>query len=218
MKRGIKWAAAVVLAGLGLGTGAGCSSMGGSKAEAAAAKGDQNAMFLAEAAHGSHAEIGVSQLAMQKASNPQVKQYASMIVQDHQQGNQQLMQLANQKGMDVPKRPDEQHVKELAHMKTLSGSQFDQAYMSAMVADHAKLLSKFEDKAANAQDPDVRSWASSQVPILRRHLEQARQISQQIGGSSAVNAGASMGGSGASGRSVSSSSDAGSGTSSGTGR
>jgi putative membrane protein len=81
-------------------------------------------------------------------------------------------------------------------MKTLSGPQFDQAYMSAMVADHTKMLSKFEDKAANAQDPDVRSWASSQVPILRRHLEQARQISQSVGGASAVNAGATMGGSG----------------------
>jgi putative membrane protein len=206
MQRKSLWVATAVTGfGIAIGTGAGCSSMGGgSSAEARAAKGDSTAMFMAESAHSSHSEIGLSQLAMQKASNPRVKEYASMMVQDHNQGNQQLMQLANQKGMDVPKRPDEQHVKELAHLKSLSGPQFDQAYMSAMVADHAKLLSKFEDKAANAQDPDVRSWASSQVPILRRHLDQARQINQGLGGASAINAGATMGGtrSGSSGSST----------------
>jgi putative membrane protein len=200
MQRKSRWAASVLVAGLGLGVGGGCSSMGGgSKAEAKAAKGDPSAQFMAETAHDSHSEIGLSQLAMQKATDPGVKQYAQMMVQDHQQGNQQLMQLAQEKGMDVPKRPDEAHVKELAHMKGVSGPQFDQEYMSAMVADHAKLLSKFQDKAANAQDPEVRAWAQSQVPVLQRHLDQARQISQSLGGASAVNAGATMRGSGTGG-------------------
>jgi putative membrane protein len=175
MLRKTMWAGAI-LAGVGLGSG--CSMMGGgSGAEAKAAKGDPNAMFMVEAAHGSHAEIELSQLAAQKATNPRVKEFAQMIVQDHQQGNQQLTQIGQQKGMDVPKRPDELHAKTLASMRKMNGPQFDQAYMSAMVADHEKMLAKFEDKAAKATDPDVRSFASSQVPILRRHLEQARQIS-----------------------------------------
>ena len=197
MQRKSLWAATVVIAGLGLGMGSGCSMMGGgSKAEKRGAQGDPNAQFIAEAAHGSHAEISTSQLAAQKATNPQVREFAQMMIQDHQASNQQLMQVAQQKGLDVPKRPDEMHVKEAANLKNLSGSQFDQAYMSAQVADHAKMLSKYEDKAANAQDPDVRSFAASQVPILRRHLERARQINQSIGGASAVNAGSSMRGSG----------------------
>jgi putative membrane protein len=214
MQRKSFWAATVVIAGLGLGMNSGCSMMGGgSKAEKRAAKGDANAQFLTEAAHGSHSEIATSQLALQKASNPQVKQFAQMMIQDHQSSNQQLMQVAQQKGMDVPKRPDEMHMKESANLKNLSGAEFDRAYMSAQVADHAKMLSKYQDKAANAQDPDVRSFAASQVPILQRHLEQARQINQSLGGASAVNASGSMGGSGRSGSSSSgNTSDTGTGT------
>ena len=203
MQRKSMWATAVVVAGLGLGMGTGCGMMGGSKSDAKASKGDANAMFLSEAAHGGHAEIATSQLAMQKATNPQVKEFARMMVQDHQQSNQELMQIAQKKGMDLPKRPDEMHMKESATLKNLSGAEFDRAYMTAQVADHQKMVTKYQEKASSAQDPDVRRFAASQLPNLQRHLEQARQIQQSLGGS---------GGRGTSGG-TSNSSDTGSGTS-----
>src|SRR5215203_3750408 len=128
-------------------------------AERKAAQGDPNAQFLTTTAHDSTSELQASRMALQRAENPRVREYAQMIVSDHSQGNQELAQLGQQRGMTLPMRPDEEHVKAAAHMRQLQGRQFDEEYMSMMVADHAKLLSKFQDKAARAQDPAVRSWA-----------------------------------------------------------
>lgn len=172
---------------------AGCAT---STAETKAAKGSSEAAFLTLAAHGSHAELSTSQLALQKATDPAVKQYAQMMVTDHTQQNQTLMALAKSKGMSVPARPDEAHVKMAATLSKLSGKEFDAEYMSMMVADHAKLLSKMQDKAKMAKDPEVQQWASQQVPILQAHLDQARQINQRLGGGSTVGGGSGGGGSG----------------------
>jgi putative membrane protein len=178
-------AAALGLAGLC----GGCSS-----GTAQASKGDPNALFLTDTAHSSNSEIALSQVALERASNPRVREYAQMMVRDHQRGNQDLMTVAQQKGMDVPKRPDELHAKMAASMRQMSGEQFDREYMSAMVADHARLVSKFQDKAANAQDPQVRAFAASQLPVVQMHLDHAREINRSLGGASTVTARPSTGG------------------------
>jgi putative membrane protein len=169
---------------------AGCATGG----EKRAAQGDPNAQFLTETAHDSTAELSVSRLAQERAQNPRVREYAQMIVSDHSQGNSELAQLGKQKGMDLPMRPDEAHAKTAAHLRQLQGRQFDEEYMSLMVADHAKLLAKFQDKAARSQDPEVRSWASSQVPVLQRHLDLAREINRSLGGGATLTAGAQTAG------------------------
>lgn len=61
--------------------------------------------FIEKAAKSSMKESALSQLAAQQATSPEVKEYAQKIVSDHQRVNQQLMQLAQKKGvtMDVAK-------------------------------------------------------------------------------------------------------------------
>ena len=180
--------ASPLLAALALMAGAatGCTT----SAENRAAGGDPAAQFLTETAHDSTSELELSRIAMDKAQDPRVKQYAQMIVQDHQRANQELAQLGKAKGVNVPDRPDELHGKTATYLNQLSGPQFDQEYMSCMVADHAKILSKFQDKAARAQDPQVRAWAQSQIPSLQMHLDQAREINRGLGGGSTLTAGA----------------------------
>ena len=154
-------------------------SQGGKMADAKS--GNPDALFMTETAHMSHAEIAASQLALKKSSNPQVQQFAQQMITDHTQGNQQLMSIAQQKGVDIPKRPDELHTKGAAAMANMSGEDFDREYMSCMTSDHAKLLSSAEDKAATAKDPDVRAFASSQVPIIRHHYQMALQLNRALG-------------------------------------
>ena len=147
----VRSALAAVLAA-GLVSAGGCATTG----EKQASQGNPDAQFLTSAAHDSTAELDVSKMAADKAADPRVKQFAQHMVQDHTTQNQQMMQLAQQKGLDLPTRPDEEHAKAAASLSKMSGPEFDRAYMSDMVADHAKLVSKFEDKSREAMDPDVR--------------------------------------------------------------
>src|SRR4051812_9684826 len=94
--------------------------------------------FATEAAHGGLAEVQLGQLALQKASSPQVKGFAQRMVTDHTQANQDLMQLAKSENLTLPTQLDPKHKSEMERLSALSGNAFDAAYMQQMVQDHQK--------------------------------------------------------------------------------
>jgi putative membrane protein len=51
------------------------------------------------------AEVELGQLATGKASHPEVKEFAQRMVKDHTQANDQLKQIAMQKGVTLPSSP-----------------------------------------------------------------------------------------------------------------
>ncbi len=55
--------------------------------------------FLDQVAKGSKLEVAIAQLGTQRATNPQVRDFAQQLVTDHEHLNQQLAQLARQKGV-----------------------------------------------------------------------------------------------------------------------
>lgn len=58
--------------------------------------------FVIKAAHGGKGEVEAGQLAVTKASNAEVKQFAQRLIDDHSKANSELMQLAQSKGISVP--------------------------------------------------------------------------------------------------------------------
>src|SRR5262245_31263559 len=65
--------------------------------------------FVKKAGQGSATEVAMGQLAMQKATNPQVRAFAQEMVADHTKANKQLMAAAKAKGIEVPDKPDMMH-------------------------------------------------------------------------------------------------------------
>jgi predicted outer membrane protein len=57
--------------------------------------------FLTKVSKSTPREIAMAQLAVERASNPQVKSYAQQIISDHQQMSQELVQLAQSKGVEL---------------------------------------------------------------------------------------------------------------------
>jgi len=189
-------------------------------------KGEEH--FLKEAAVDNMCEIKMSEVAQSQATDPQVKQFAQQMIQDHQQAGDQLKQLAESKGVKVPNDLPKMKQEGVDALKELQGKDFDQAYISAMKADHLKDVSKFSDKAQLAKDQDVKSFAAQLTPKLQQHtqhvmtLAQAQGLpmpsglgqAQPAGATISPDASGSPSGSGASGASGSSSGTSG-GTSSG---
>jgi len=159
MRRGVLSVAVVAL----LGTGPALAAM------SAADK-----TFATEAAHGGLAEVQMGQLALQKASSPQVKEFAQRMVTDHTQANQELMQLAKSENLNLPTQLDTKHKADMDRLSTMSGSAFDTAYMQNMVQDHQKTVADFQKQSQSGSDPSLKSFAQKYLPALQQHLQMAQ--------------------------------------------
>ncbi len=137
--------------------------------------------FLASACQINLTEVEAGRLAMEKGGHEDVKRFGHHMMEDHTQWNEDLVAFAKKKGVALPGQPDEAQKKAVADLAKLSGTEFDKKYVGMMVADHAKAVALFEDKAKRAQDPDVRAWAEKTVPKLREHLNMARDLSSKLG-------------------------------------
>ena len=138
--------------------------------------------FVCEALIGGQTEIDLSQLALQKATVPTVRDFAEHMVQDHQKLNQELTQLSADKGaiLPIPETKKSEKLKE--HLDSLSGMQFDQAYMQDMVNDHKKVLKLFQKAAEESDDGDLKTWAAKSFPALAEHLRMAQSVEASLNG------------------------------------
>jgi len=134
--------------------------------------------FIEKAAQGGMAEVQLGKLATEKASAPEVKQFGQRMVDDHGKANDQLKQLAGQKGVTLPTTMDKSAQKEYDRLSKLSGAEFDREYMKHMVSDHKKDVGDFKKEAGKAKDADLKQFAASTVPTLEEHLNLAKAAEQ----------------------------------------
>jgi putative membrane protein len=136
--------------------------------------------FIKEAADGGMAEVELGQLAQDKASSPEVKQFAERMVKDHSQANDQLKQIAMKKNVTLPSSPSKKMEAKKDKLSKLNGEAFDRAYMADMVKDHKKDIADFQKESNGGQDQDVKQFASQTLPTLQDHLKQAQSISPKM--------------------------------------
>jgi putative membrane protein len=137
--------------------------------------------FVKKAAEGGLAEVELGKLASEKADSPDVKQFGQRMVDDHSKANDQLKQVASEKGITIPDKLSAKDAATKARLEKLSGRAFDRAYMRDMVTDHTKDVSEFRMESKNAKDPDVKNFASQTLPTLKDHLKEAKSIAPKAG-------------------------------------
>lgn len=142
------------------------------KANNSGAMSDQE--FIKKAAQVDLAEVQMAQLAQQKSQDEHVKQMAQQILNDHQQNEEKVKQLAQKNNVTLPDQPDAKHQAKLQKLQKLDGAQFDKAFLKAQAKGHQKTVNLFKQQAQNAKDPDVKSYAQETLPKLEQHLEMAR--------------------------------------------
>ena len=155
------------------------AGMNGSSGKASA----MDKKFVKEAMEGSNAEVQLGQMAQEKASSDDVKQFGQRMVTDHGKMKEQMAPIASQMGITAS---DDLSAKDKALQKKLeglNGADFDKAYMSAMVQDHKKDLAEFKHEASSAKDPQVKEQAQQGSQIISEHLQMAQDVAQKVGAS-----------------------------------
>lgn len=156
-----------------------------SKPAAAKSSKKMDETFTMKAAQGGLAEVQLGQLAVQKASNPDVKAFGQKMVDDHQKANDQLKDAAGKENFAMPTAPAAKDKAEAARLEKLSGAAFDKAYIAHEVADHKKDVAEFQHEAKSGQDEQIKNFAQQTLPTLQEHLKLAQQTQVKLKGSSA---------------------------------
>ncbi len=137
---------------------------------------DDVADFAVKAANGGMMEVQLGEYASKNASDKNVKDFGSMMVKDHSKGNEELKQLASSKNIAIPAKPGDDKADMMNDLMKKTGKDFDKAYMNKMVDDHKEDIDMFQKEADNSKDPDMKAFASKELPTLKKHLSDAEAI------------------------------------------
>jgi putative membrane protein len=150
------------------------------KAPAKAGMTDQQ--FVDFAGQTDMVEANLGQLAQNVASAQPVKDYGQMLATDHTNDYAQLQDAAKQASLTVPSAIDTEHNKAMiGPMNKMKGAAFDRKYVQDMISGHTKAIEIYKKEAQDAQNPSIKSYAETALPVLQKHLDGAKDLEKSKG-------------------------------------
>ena len=134
---------------------------------------ENDAQFLVNAAEINLTEIQLGNLAAEKGIMKEVKDLGKMTADAHSKSLDELKGLAAKKSVTIPTSLTEEAQNSYKKLNDESGKDFDKEFCDMMVNEHKDAIEKFEKAAEKSSDTDIKNWANSTLPALRKHLDQA---------------------------------------------
>jgi putative membrane protein len=145
---------------------------------------DPNIVALLDEANKADSAAGA--LAVTKASNKEVKDFAKLMMSEHHALREAGQQLAKRLKV-TPEPPATDPVKPLAQGETNAlestpkGPEFDRVYIEQEIAAHKAVLDLAENAHGQAQNEQLKALIEQAKPVIQKHLDQAEKIKSQLG-------------------------------------
>ncbi|MFC7513795.1 DUF4142 domain-containing protein [Herbaspirillum sp. GCM10030257] len=139
------------------------------------------AAFVAFTYQSSLAEVEWAQVALERATDEDVRRFAQSMVDEHTAANARIATFSGDKELPLPTaiNPEQQAIAE--DLARFSGADFDRAYMDVNVIAHAKAVRFARTQmTGDGRDVDVRGLARSLEPDLAGHLFRASELARNI--------------------------------------
>jgi putative membrane protein len=137
--------------------------------------------FVTAALEGSLAEVNYAKLALQKSKDKNVTEFATRMIHDHEMLIAEMKPIARKLGVKIPTGPAISDHAKYMELKMKSGTDFDRAYVEAMVKDHHQDLQDFIDEQSKTQNPDLKAAVEKGEAVIRQHTERIDQIAHMGG-------------------------------------
>jgi putative membrane protein len=148
---------------------------------AALAASSPDMSFYKSLAEGGIAEVRDGKLAQQKSADPKIKDFAAMMVKDHTAANQELMALAQSKGIKLPGGPGIGADTKKAELDVLTGETFDKSYVKSQVKGHRATVELLQKEISSGQDAQAKAFAQKVLPTVQSHLQAIEGIATSMG-------------------------------------
>ncbi len=159
------------------------SSSGASSMSSGAAAGKLSGSeerTIRQLAEANLSEISAGKLAQDRAQSDEVKSFAKKMVDDHTKALDDLKQLAQSKGVTLPTEPNRQQMAMEQKLKSLSADKFDRQYMKQAGERAHKQTHDLLQKAAKAEDGDLKNYASRIIVAVESHQQMAKETERSL--------------------------------------
>ncbi|MGH9486510.1 MAG: DUF4142 domain-containing protein [Terriglobales bacterium] len=127
-------------------------------------------------------EIAGAQNIQGHVQNPDVKSFAQDLINDHQDLQDQLQKAASQAKIDLKenaamqkqsRRMDQRWDKE-------QPATAEHSFVAAQIRDHQHAIQRLQQLEPQITDPQIKSVVQSAIPVLQKHLSEARKVQSQL--------------------------------------
>ncbi len=150
-----------------------------SMAPACAADAKAEIDFVTRASVGNLAATAESQLALDRAGDPQLEAYARQLIDEHGSAETALEAAAEGSGAMVPSTLDPDHKGRLTALQSKAGTDFDKAYVADQVEVHSNALTLYADYMLLGDHPKLKALAIRMIPITEAQFKRAQALANR---------------------------------------
>ena len=132
--------------------------------------------YLVSDAQGAMYELALAKAGADKATDPKVRQYAQMLVDDHDRFNAALIQLGQEEGVTLPTTMTAKDQARLTRVTALSGAAFDKAFVKEAVRINKQDAKESEKESAQTEDTKITQFIQQFVDVDKKHLSGAEAL------------------------------------------
>jgi putative membrane protein len=133
-------------------------------------------------------DIDAGKVAETRATNADVRQFGRMMVTSHTGVNKQATELVTRLKVTPENNPTSQSLKSggemnVAHLQTLTGAEFDKAYVDHEVAYHQQVLDAIDKTLIpGAANSELKALLVKVRPAIAAHLQHAKVLQTSLTG------------------------------------
>ena len=120
-------------------------------------------------------EVDSSKVAIGKAENQAVKEFAQKMIDDHSAANSKLATIAAEQKLKVPTALDAKHLSDLDALNK-APAPIDGQYVEMQQAAHADAVALFESYSQNGDNATLKTFATETLPTLKMHKDMVEKL------------------------------------------
>lgn len=143
---------------------------------------DKTQEFVRKAAVANSFQIASSELAVERAQSPEVREFAQHMIEDHRQAAKELQDAVEKTelGVGVRETLDKKHADMMQVLGESSRAEFDRKYVEMQKTAHAETAELFESYLAReGMSEPLSTFARDTLPVIEEHNRRIEQLSQR---------------------------------------
>ena len=138
--------------------------------------------MMKEVAMGGMMQLETSKVAVQKSTDPAVREFAQGEIDEQTGLSEKLTAIASAKGITLPATPDAETQQMVSKMESMSGAELDRHYIKEHgVKGHEKLDKVMSKVKMKGTDNNLTAVAKAAHPLVKTHLKVAREMEAKMG-------------------------------------